>query len=659
MNESKKISRDGFTSLLGGIDTSRSPSLLTTDQAAFAGNVDFRRGFPKTRSRFFQHSLNFPNSEVAEWVESHAVQGATIFAPRYREAVQVVSVGGRIFEINMTTFAVIEITPHFLTATSANFTTPAVGSNVTVQVSNAAIIQIGLPVEIDGHRYMVVSISGNTLTVTNLDAPVGGVASGMTVMALDANSPSLGRAWMQKAEIFLIIQDGQRLPIIYDGSRSYRSDPVKLQVPVGKQMGYGKGRLWVAVNESEFVAGDIVGGQLHDPTYPKQVDSVLYFTENRFLANGGAFSTPLDAGPITAIIFMAVQDTSTGNGNMLVFTESAVFSCDVPIDRDSWATTTTPIRTTVIVGSGAVSQYAVAQTTNSDIFFRAADGIRSFYIARREFTNSWGSTPVSTEMDRILPFDDPELIQYGSAIQFDNRLLFTVQPMPTQENAYHRGLGVLDFNLISSMRGKTPPVYDGVWTGFQPILLFKGKFKKRERAFAWARSAGGLNELWEFDKVSGFDNTDSRVPSFIETRSMFGREPTASPLSLKRIESVEIWVDEIRGIVDFDLFYKPDQYPCWLPWDEGEFTGQSVCSEYETCAEDDDPLCTVAYVKRPTFKTGLNFGQPLDEDMDVDDKPARIGYEFQLRLGWTGHCRIRKVLVRFTDLDGEMFPAVT
>lgn len=655
MQREPSISRDGFTSLLGGIDSSRSPSLIPADQAAWAGNVDFRGGFPKTRSRAFQHALNFPNSEVAAWMESHAVQGATVFSPKYRDAVIISSIGGRIFEIApLVEFLVTEITPTRLTTTFANFTTPSVGSNVAVTVDDATIVPIGLPVEIAGNRYLVVSISGMTLTVTNLDAPAGVVVAGATVVALEPNSASLGRAWFQQAELFLIIQDGQRRAIIYDGSKSFRSDIVKQQVPTGRQMAYGKGRLWVAVNESEFVAGDIVGGEMHNPQYNK-IDNLLYFKENTFLAGGGAFNVPLQSGPITAMIFMSVQDTSTGNGNMLVFTESAVFSCDASEDRDTWANTRTPIRTTVIVGSGAVGQYAVAQTTNSDIFFRAADGVRSFYIARREFTNSWGSTPNSTEMDRVLPFDDPELLQFASAIQFDNRLLFTVQPMPTQENAYHRGLGVLDFNLISSMRGKVPPVYDGVWTGFQPILLFKGKFRKRERAFSWARSAAGLNELWEFDRISGFDNEDARVPSFLETRSMFGREPTASPLSLKRIESVEVWCDEVKGEVDFSLFYKPDQYPCWIEWGRA----QTICSDYQTCADPEEPLCTVANVKRPTFKTRLNFGQPLDEDMDVDDKPARLGYEHQIRLEWVGHCRIRKVLVRFTERDDEQFPTVS
>jgi hypothetical protein len=652
VNESKKISRDGFTSLIGGIDSSRSPSLLGVDQAAWAGNVTFRSGIPSTRPRFFQLPLAFANDEQAQWILTHSLQGSTIFSPRYRQAVTVASVGGRIFEIDMTNYDVKEITPKFMTLTNGGFTVPPVGDTTTIAVDIAGSIPVGLPIEIEGGRYLVVSISGSTLTVTNIDATTGG-SDNATVIALDPNSTSLGQAWFQQAELFLIIQDGQKRAIIYDGSKSFRSDIVQQQVPTGTVMAYGKGRLWVAVNKREFVAGDIVGGQEHDTTYPNRVDAVLYFTENTFLAGGGSFSVPLQSGDITAMIFMPVLDTSTGNGTLLVSTERAVFSVNASVDRDTWQNTSSPIQTIVMIGNGAVSQYSVAQTTNSDIFYRARDGVRSFFLAIREFQNSWGSTPNSTEMDRVLPFDDPLLLKYGSMIQFDNRLLFTVQPMPTLENAYHRGLGVLDFNLISSMKSKSPPVYEGIWTGFQPILLFKGDIGGKERAFSWARNAAGLNELWEFDRVSGFDNTNARVPSFIESRSMFGREPSASPMSWKRIESVEIWVDDIRGEVDFTLYYKPDQYPCWVEWGRP----QSVCSEYQTCAGD-DALCTIPSVKRPTFKTRLNFGQPPDGDMAVDDKPSRVGYEFQTRLDWTGHCRVRKFLVRFTNLDDEAFPVV-
>lgn len=420
MRNEPRVSRDGALDFLGGVDSSRIPSLLSTNQAAWAGNCSFRDGCAKTRSRFFQLPLVFANDEQETWILNHAVQGVTIFSPRYREAVQVVSIGGRIFEINMTTFAVKEITPHSMTQTNGVFVVPAIGASTTINVVDSSVIPIGLPIEVEGGRYLVVSISGQMLTVTNIDATAGGT-SGATVMALDPNSSTLGRAWMQEAEIFLIIQDGQKRAIIYDGSKSWRSNIVQQQVPTGKQMAYGKGRLWVAVNENEYVAGDIVGGQLHDPTYPKKVDALLYYTENTFLAGGGAFRVPLKSGSITAMIFMPVLDTSTGNGPLLIFTERAIFSCNASEDRDTWQKATSALQTIVSIGNGAVSHYAVAQTTNSDIFFRSPDGVRSFYLALREYANSWGSTPNSTEMDKVLPFDDLLLLKYGSMIQFDNR----------------------------------------------------------------------------------------------------------------------------------------------------------------------------------------------------------------------------------------------
>ncbi len=654
VNESARIVRDGWISLLGGVDSSRSPSLLAPDQAAWAGNVTFREGFPSTRSRFWQQALSYPTVEIAEWIETHALQGSTIFAPRFKGSVTVASIGGRIFQIDpLNGFAVIEITPTVIMSTTANFTTPALDASVAIQVSNAGVIRMGLPIAINGDTYIVDSVSGTTITATNKNSAAGAVASGATVVVLDVNSSTNGRAWMQQAELFLVIQDGVSLPIIFDGSKSFRSDKTKLQVPVGTVMAYGKGRLWVAINGREFVAGDIVGGATHDPDY-QGLDNVLYFTENTFLAEGGSFSVPLQSGDITAMLFMPVLDTSTGNGTLLVFTERAAFSVNASEDRDTWKNTRSPIQTVVMIGNGAVGQYSVAQTTNSDIFYRARDGVRSFYLAMRQFTNSWGNTPSSTEMSRVLPFDDVQLLKYGSMIQFDNRLLFTVQPLPTLENAYHRGIGVLDFDPISSMRDKAPPVYEGVWSGIQPTLLFKGDIDGKERAFSWVRNGDGNNELWEIGTTSGFDNKDARIPSFIETRAMFGREPTASPLTLKRIESVEIYVDNIKGVVDFTLFYKPDQYPCWIEWG----SSQSVCSDYRTCDSDSDGTCQDPVVKRPTFKTRLNFGQPPDEDLDVDSKPARLGYEFQVRLQWIGHCEVRKGLVRMTQRDDEMFPAV-
>lgn len=640
-----RMREDGWTALLGS-DSSVSPSLIGADRAAFAGNVMFRGGFPATRDGLDQLPLVYPTTEIAEWVEENILQGAAIYTPRYGSAFVVASIGGRIFTIDPMGWAVREITPTLVTTTAAAFTAPAVGGQVAVTLTDGSRVYAGYPITINGFIYNVVSTANPTITVKNVTAPAGNVAAGSAAIILDVNSPINGRAWLKQAESFLIIQDGQARALIFDGAALFRSSPTKQQVPTGTVMAYGIGRLWVAVNKNEFVASDLVRGSSGTVQYGN-VDAILYFKENTLIAGGGAFTVPIQSGEITAMEFMPVLDTSTGNGPLIVFTERGAFSVNVPLLRTDWPLVTSPVQTVVLTGNGAVSAYATVATTNSDIFFRSKDGLRSFVLAIREFQNSWGNTPVSSELSRVLDKDDEVLIRYSSAIQFQNRLWFTVSPKPLPEKeqgAYHDGMATLDFHPISNMRQKSPPTYDGVHAGIKPTLLFKGVIDGRERAFVWALNEDNHNELWEMSVKEPFDNGDRRIKNFLETKSY----PFQNPLELKRLEGVEIYVKEVMGRVDFTLFYKPDDYPCWIEWGRQ----QVVCANWRDCPEP-DALCTTPVVYRPGYKTRLSFGQPPRVDHDVDDKPAQYGYEFQFRLEWEGRCVIRKFVAKAFIPDEE------
>lgn len=636
---------DGFVALLGS-DSSVSPSLIGADRAAFAGNVMFRGGFPATRDGLDQLPLVYPTTEIAEWVENNILQGSVVYVPRYGSAFHVASIGGRIFAIDPMGWLVREITPTIVTATAAAFTAPAVGGTVAVTLTDGSRVYAGYPIMINGFTYSVVSTATPIITVENVDAPVGNVVAGKAVIILDVNSTINGRAWLTQGKGFLFIQDGQARCIIFDGTKAFRSDVTKRQVPTGTVMKYGKGRLWVAVNGDEFVASDLVRGGSGTAQYGF-LDAILYFTENALIAGGGAFSVELESGKITAMEFMPVLDTSTGVGPLIVFTERAAFSVNVPFLRSDWALMTSPLQTIVLTGNGATSAYAAVAGSNSDLFFRARDGWRSLVLAIREFQNSWGNTPISSELSFVLDKDDEVLLRYASAIQFKNRLWFTVSPKPLPEKeqgAYHDGMATLDFHPISNMRQKSPPTYDGVHAGIKPTLLFKGIIGGRERAFVWALNEDNHNELWEISKDEPFDNKDRRTKGFIETRSYSFQ----NPLELKRLEGVEIYVKGVKGRVDFKLFYKPDDYPCWIEWGRQ----QVVCANWRDCPEP-DALCTTPVVYRPGYKTRLNFGQPPRVDHAVDDKPAREGYEFQFRLEWQGHCVIRKFAAKAFIPDEE------
>jgi len=292
----------------------------------------------------------------------------------------------------------------------------------------------------------------------------------------DPSSSIIPKVWMVQAENYLVVQDGQSRPMIYDGSSTRRAGDT--EVPVGSgPMAYGMLRLWVAMGKN-YVAGDVAGG----PT------GVLSFTENDYIAEGGEFSLPMSAGNIVAMRFTATPNTSLGQGELLLFTPDAVFSNAAPVDRDAWKNLTQPIQTITLINNGGQSQNSTV-LVNGDVFMRAKDGIRSVIQAVRNFVQGqWGNTPLSNEVVRVIDKDNRALLGFSSAVEFDNRMLMTCQPVPLVNGCYHNGLVVLDFDLVTGMGEKLPPAYDGLWTGLQIYQVVKGKFGGVERCFAMCRS---------------------------------------------------------------------------------------------------------------------------------------------------------------------------
>jgi len=167
------------------------------------------------------------------------------------------------------------------------------------------------------------------------------------------NSSLLEFTWMEQAEQFFIMQDGVSAPYIFDGATARRATPN--EIPVGTIIQYVMGRLWIASpDRHQFVAGDLVYGPSGTATYNYR-DAVLKMTENDLLATGGAFSIPDSAGQITAIVPIAVLDTSTGQGPLIIFTETQAFSVNAPIDRAIWKLVTYPIQTISMIGPGPVT----------------------------------------------------------------------------------------------------------------------------------------------------------------------------------------------------------------------------------------------------------------------------------------------------------------
>jgi hypothetical protein len=317
--------------------------------------------------------------------------------------------------------------------------------------------------------YLMVAAGGMTFRLDVTSSVVG--VEDITVPT-DPNSDVMPKVYMQQADGYMIFQDGVSLPQIFDGSISRRSGTDEVPLGTGP-MAFGMGRLWVAQGE-EYVAGDIIGG----PT------GVLKFTENDYLNEGGTFRVPLNGGWITAMQFTASLTTATGQGELMVATASNVFSTVVPTDRTTWKNTADPIQRVVQIENGCVSQES-AVLVNGDVFMRSRDGIRSVIQAFRDFSQ-YGNVPISRELQDVLGSDDESLLQYSSAVLFDNRLLTTCGSHPRRSRAggaYFDNLAALDFDLITTMAEKAAPAWDGIWTGYRFLKLTKGRFQKKERAF--------------------------------------------------------------------------------------------------------------------------------------------------------------------------------
>ena len=551
-----------------------------------AVNATFRSGFIESRPGWWKvQGLNYP-SDVSPDNSGTAAkqglfQGATVYRPIGSPACLIASISGRQFRYNVVgNMNVSEITPRFNDGT------------------------------------------------------------------IDRNSKWRDIAYFKQAEQFLFTQDGQSSCMIYDGGQNRRAITTgdTPEIPPGTVMEYVQGRVWMArPDRRSFIAGNIVGDTSSGTAAYGFKDSVFKFSDNNFLNEGGDFSIPTDAGLITAMRSPPLLDSSQGQGPLQVFTERAGFSVNTPVDRATWKDVTYPIETKSLESFGPTSHRGMANV-NSDPWFRAQDGIRSFLIARRDFaqnspfTMTWANTPMSREMERIVAADDPSQLKYVSTVLFDNRLLVTCVPRRTPYGTVFRGLVALDFAPISGMQQKKPPAWDGLWTGLQILQVLEGDFDGVSRCFAFVLNSSNQIEIWELTKNQMFDQAEFNIPTVIQS-SMDSRSYDFGDGGqlLKELTGACLWRDRILGLSQVTLSFLPDQYAFFQQWNPN---GGST----QTCATSVDcriNLCQNGPASmQPQYRSRLTFPQPVDDCEPISSRPYRVGYEFTVRLAFSA-CRIK------------------
>lgn len=483
----------------------------------------------------------------------------------------------------------------------------------------------------DGHKYLVFLIGGRVFIWDKKSTS----ATEITIPG-DPNPSIFNQGWMLQAENYLIIQDGFSRPLIWDGATLRRA--ANNEIKCGTVMGYVQGRIWYSLtNGLSFRATDLVYGN-------GERSDVLKETENDFLNEGGDFTVSQDSGGITGIGIPAVLNTALGQGPLLIMTPKYVFSINAPTDRTVWKNLNYPIQSISLVNYGSVSARSCV-TVNGDVYYRAPDGIRSFFAGLRQFSD-WGNTPQSNEMTFLLKQDQTDLLAYSSGITFNNRLLMTASPYHTDKGILHRAISVLEFNLISGLKGKLPPSWEGMWTGLDIHQLVKVEYAGNENAYIISRNPNTLNvEIWEITKDDDADSpalgTQTPIQWEIQTKAYnFDQQQFK-----KRLDSAEIWVDDIRGTCVFDVKYKPDQYPAWVCWNSW-----SECANINLCSGSG---CGGAPIQnlQPQYRTKMRLPTPSDACDPILGEQFKRLFDVQLRIAMTGHARIKLLRVNAIEIQ--------
>lgn len=554
---SQKHIIDGFRVLDGGMDQGVSPQLLKKNQCSYAENTTFRGGFAMNRPKFRKIRI-FKNSGVSATALKDIFQGACFYKPDKGNESLVAQIGGNLFQFQFSA----------------------------------------------------------TTDVFMVDRTIPG----------DPNDPNVRQAWLWQAEQWVICNDGIHLPIYWDGSSGPTSTRRSIgpqvspstatsELPISRMGCYGMGRNWVALPDGRsFIAGDIVNWSSGTIAFNFR-DAVLKASANDLVVGGGSFVVPGAVDNITAMAFMSVLDASLGQGPLQVLTPACVFSCSTPVDQSVWQFITNPILTESLIGSGGLGQNSTT-AVDGDLYFRAPEGIRSLIQGRKDFY-SYANTPISNEVSTVLSGDDQNLLQYGSAIYFDDRWLMTAHPVVGDCGVYHDTLIAMDRSPISSLRGKAPSIYDGVWKDLNVLQLLRGRVSGKLRAFAFTFNATTSEiEIWEI--LNDYDSIGvDPVTWEIEGPPLFiGQEQTKNIFDACRLVDGEIYVDSIQAATTFEVSYRPDYATGWQPW-------------YTT---------TVAAGK--TYATRLGLGEPPVVPNPETDTPFNIGYTFQVKIRVTGAAQI-------------------
>jgi hypothetical protein len=672
---------DGSMSFSGGVNSlkpttvasDKHPDGLPRNQLAWLNNATVRGGGITSRYgwkflRSVTHDVNY--------------QGGFLYEPDGGRPYLILALSGRLYKILVDTdSSVTEITSdalhhpeneerfyfvqgeQFLIVQAGdNETLPLIWDGTTLRRSNGLVSSAVYRGRITNAGWTMPAV-GSTVNLT-LDTPFGGTVGDVLMwpdaLGLDGTTVTSYSSIHARFQVTVAAGTNVTLKLLDTTTpASIQGANVPLiwvptpEIPSATAMDYYMGRIWYARGRT-YSAGDIVKGPTGTSAYNFR-DSILKVTENPLAVGGDGFTVPGEAGNIRALAHTAEINTALGQGQLYIFTRKSIYRLSVPVSRTSWiaaSDSTQPLQTVVQTRYGTVSDRCVVHV-NSDLFYQTMEpGIRSLALSVRNDTQ-WGNTPISHNENRILQFNDRELMRFASGIEFGNRLLMTALPTQTPAGVAFQALVPLDFDLISTLEEKRPPAWEGMQEGLDILQLFEGDFGGRQRAFAAVRSratrAANAIQVWELTDYlkTDFNQTgEARVQWVTETPAYtWGQE-----FLLKKLVGGELWVDRVHGEVVFLVEYRPDGDPCWHFWNQWK-----ICSARNSCENVTDPVCYPIEEYPEGYKQTMALPKPQDECAVYMARPVNLGYQFQARITVLGWCRIRGFIMHGELVEKSLY----
>lgn len=624
-------------SFIGGANSSLDPALIEPDQFSWGTNIRIRGGYPKTRPGF-KYIGALPGGKI---------QGAYYFSSGTTEVIAM-SIAGRVYTMDPSASSIVsvDVTP----ASGGNnpdipltYFTDAGGFLVMQDGESEPIVYTGtssfrssgvledVPTTIVKNGTM--ARFGFRLTLENST----GLNPGMLVTSIRGIEPDTRIVSVDSNTAITI--NKAATTAAYATFNFYPPGPLKqdISIPVGGPTVFTNGRLWVARGNQLF-AGDLINSY---------ENSQIKFSEILYLTGGGAFSFDDE---IVALAALPGVDTSTGQGDLVVYTRKSVFAVRSYVyDRTQWQSTI-GMQRFVFDGVGEVAPGTIAGTGN-DLYFRAASGVMSYVQTLKDRSVSPATLSDSTEAARVINSDTARWLRYSSGVFFDNRYLFTASPVVQNVNPqYGTGFNIVGRSIISAdlvpatVKGEAlDAAYDGEWTGLQVSKLVKGIFKEEEKCFAICSGTDGHNSLYEItlDAPTDTDASGNFIP--IQCGVEFRRMSFENPAEVKELIRADIGFSEIFGrqvspgsgeelpSLQWTFSFRPDYFPNFFQIQSGEI-------EIQTANEIPLPA-NVPENLRPGY-LNVRTVKPSDSCVIASSRLARFGYLFQPKIEWVGSARL-------------------